>query len=278
MQKEEIWRIFEREFSSYESKSGLEEWTVDVLGTLPDYFWTCAASSTGKHHNRVQNGTGGNLIHTKMNVQVANILFSMDRFAKMFSDPLMRDMIRTALILHDGMKYGDGSSRFVVHEHPVLMAQYLTSGRWDGSLPESMLSMIAGMIASHSGRWTTSQYSPVVLPYPKTDEEYFVHACDYLGSRPDIMVSVQETETLFQASVGDISQQEVQKKKEEDDGSGNPFLDDEIMFVKMLVRGNNWNGKVYGKDDDRFIYLNGIRVNIDKNFLPAFQFVALTGK
>lgn len=276
MEKEKIKSLFSREFASYESKSGLEGWTVDVLATLPDYFWTCPASSTGKHHSLVQNGEGGNLIHTKMDVWVANTLFELDRWASAFQDPVMRDMIRTALILHDGMKYGDGSSGFVVHEHPLLMAQYLTSGKWEGTLPPSILNSIAGMIAAHSGKWNTSKHSPVVLPYPQNESEYFVHICDYLGSRDNIMLAVEETEALFQVPVGEVPQTEAKEEKKIEADTGNPLLDDEIRFVRQLVHGNNWNRKIYGKGDSRCIYLNGVRVNIDKKFLPAFQIVALT--
>lgn len=278
MQKEDAIKVFEKEFASYESKSGLEDWTGEVLATLPDYFWTCPASSTGKHHSAIQNGERGNVIHTKMNVQIANTLFGLDRWAGLFPDPLMRDMIRTALILHDGLKYGDGSSGFVVHEHPVLMANYLIT-QWVGTLPNSILQAIAGMIAAHSGKWTTSKHSTVVLPYPKNEAEYFVHICDYLGSRGNIMVAVDETASIFGITPKDVPQIEPSQKNEMKVSvtEGNPLLDDEINFVKMLVRGNHWNGKVYGKTGSRFLYLNGIQVHIDEKFLPAIQIVALTG-
>lgn len=283
MQKEKAMTVFAKEFGSYESGAGLEEWTGEVLASLPDYFWTFPASSTGKHHNPVQNGEHGNVIHTKMAVQVANILFGLDRWEKIFQDPFMRDMIRTALILHDGMKYGDGSTGFVVHEHPLLMADFLRSPQWAGSLPPSMLEMIVGMVAAHSGKWTTSRHSTVILPYPKNEAEYFVHICDYLGSRENILVCVDGVEDIFQDTIKNTAETQTEPSsgstgpKEDAGSTGNELLDDEIAFVKMLVKGNNWNHKVYGKRGDRCIYLNGVKVTVDEKFLPAFQIVALAG-
>ena len=90
------------------------------------------------------------------------------------------------------------------------------------------------------------------------------------------MISVEETEALFQVPAGEVSQNEGWETKKEENDTGNPLLDDEIRFVRQLVDGNNWNRKIYGKGDNRCIYLNGVRVNIDKKFLPAFQIVALT--
>lgn len=274
MEKDKAMEIFREEFDTYESRSGLEDWTGDVLCTLPDYFWEKPASSTGKHHNLVQNGPCGNVIHTKMNVRVANDLFRMRRWGGRF-DPLKRDMIRTALILHDGLKYGDDTTGFVVHEHPALMADYLMEERWDGTLPESVRRGIAGMVAAHSGQWTTSKHSSTVLPLPASEEEFFVHLCDYIGSRDDILVQVKETEGLFEGippAQGDGAYAAGMPSG----GDGDKAFDERIALARMLVNGNSWNGKIYGMQGNRFIYLNGARVSLDERFLPAFEMLSLT--
>ena len=46
---------------------------------------------------------------------------------------------------------------------------------------------IARAVASHMGKWTTSKYSDVVLPRPKTDIQKCVHLCDYLASRKHLI-------------------------------------------------------------------------------------------
>lgn len=272
MEKEKAMEIFREEFDSYESKSGLEDWTGEVLATLPDYFWEKPASSTGKHHNLVQNGPHGNIVHTKMNVHAANDLFSINRWGNKF-DTLKRDMIRTALILHDGLKYGDDATGFVVHEHPVLMAQYIMNDRWKGTIPDSVRSEIAGMVAAHSGQWTKSKHSGVILPLPASEEEFFVHLCDYIGSRDDIMISVAETRPLFSLSI--FKDKEQQRMEPSCGKNGDAGFDERIAFARMLVFSNNWNGKIYGNEHEMYIFLNGNRVNVDKRFYEAFQMVSL---
>ena len=46
--------------------------------------------------------------------------------------------------------------------------------------------MIARMCERHSGEWTSSKRSKVVLPEPETEMEILVHECDILSSRSDI--------------------------------------------------------------------------------------------
>ena len=45
---------------------------------------------------------------------------------------------------------------------------------------------IARMCERHSGEWTTSKKSDIVLPEPENAMELFVHECDYLSSRNNI--------------------------------------------------------------------------------------------
>ena len=45
-----------------------------IIEMIPDYFFTEAASSTGKYHPEFSQGEGGLLRHTKAAVKVANTL------------------------------------------------------------------------------------------------------------------------------------------------------------------------------------------------------------
>ena len=55
------------------------------------------------------------------------------------------------------------------------------------STAEISTNAIAGAVASHMGKWTTSKYSDIVLPRPKTDIQKCVHLCDYLASRKHLI-------------------------------------------------------------------------------------------
>ena len=46
--------------------------------------------------------------------------------------------------------------------------------------------MISRMCQRHSGGFTSSKRSKVVLPEPETEAEIFCHECDILSSRADI--------------------------------------------------------------------------------------------
>ena len=48
------------------------------------------------------------------------------------------------------------------------------------------------MCERHSGEWTSSKRSKVILPEPETEAEIFVHECDILSSRPDIDMQPSE--------------------------------------------------------------------------------------
>ena len=244
--------IFRKEFETFESDSGIKEWTADILNSLPEYFWECAASSTGKHHNRFQNGEGGNVVHTKMNLAFANEMLQLEHWNSLF-DVLTRDMIRSALLLHDGLKYGPNKAPFVLHEHPVLMAEYIRSEKWDDSIPEFIRSQVADMVARHSGQGVAARNSSTILPKPQTEAEFFVHLCDYLGSREHLMAEVDGVEIIGRKKDETIQPEEMQK-------------------AKQLIGNRRWNRKIYA---GKYIYLDGERIEFDQSLKRSLNILAV---
>ena len=159
---------------------------------LPEYFWHVPASSSGKYHPSYALGEGGLFRHTLAACKIAIDLFRAYPFTE-----IEQDRILLALLLHDGRKQGeeDKGAEHTVFEHPVLMEQYLLEKYvYVGRKNEftNNMCMVADSIASHMGRWTTSDYSEIILPIPYGDEARFVHLCDYLASRKDIEVKLDD--------------------------------------------------------------------------------------
>ena len=155
---------------------------------LPDYFFKVAASSTGKYHPMFSLGDGGLVRHTKFAVQIANELFKLEMFQPLLSD---KDYIISALILHDGLKSGYQKSDYTVHDHPMLIRNFIAMKVDD----KIFVDKISELVESHMGQWTdgfynekikkwnTSSGSKVTLPKPISKVQNFVHLCDYLASR-----------------------------------------------------------------------------------------------
>lgn len=154
----------------------IRNWTIKALNSLPDYVFYIAASSTGKYHPSYALGDGGLVRHTKAAVRIAADLFKLYNFTDE-----EKDIIISALLLHDGTKKGMNESDYTVHEHPVIVCNHLREQEFFNDIPQAEI--ICEGIISHMGQWTTNKYSKVVLPKPETEVQKFIHLCDYLASR-----------------------------------------------------------------------------------------------
>ena len=83
----------------------IKEDTKYLLNNLPDYFFQIAASSTGKYHPSFSLGEKGLIRHVKVAEKIAEELFNDSVFSKNFTEH-DKDLIRMAIILHDGLKKG----------------------------------------------------------------------------------------------------------------------------------------------------------------------------
>ncbi len=174
---------FSKELLLIES-SFIQGFVKKLLTKVPDYFYTTAASSTGKYHPEYCLGKGGLLRHTKAAVMIAQGLFDNPLLNTYTQEE--RDIIIAALILHDTVKHGLGGSTYTVTEHPLLVEKLIDHQEFDESYEEeqAIILKILGCIKSHMGPWNKDyKTKKEVLPLPKTKMQIFVHLCDYLASR-----------------------------------------------------------------------------------------------
>ena len=168
--------------------SDVREFAKTALDNLPDYFFEVAASSTGKYHPSYALGEGGLVRHTCAAVRFANHLFQLEQFQNQFSER-DRDLVITAILLHDGWKHGDKGSKFTTFEHPQVAADWVRNSECiETYLPLEDRETIAKAIESHMGQWNVSNKSKTILKKPENKIQKFVHMCDYLASRKDIEV------------------------------------------------------------------------------------------
>lgn len=189
MTNEEKIATFDNEYT-YINSDEMKLLARVAVAALPEYFFHVAASSTGKYHPSYALDEGGLVRHTKAAVRFAHHLLSLEQNQERF-DEHTRDEIIVALMLHDGWKHGpeETAGKYTVFEHPKVAADWILSWPDFQSITDiQTLHDISNLIASHMGQWNTSNRSSVVLEKPLTDAQKFVHECDYLASRKDIIV------------------------------------------------------------------------------------------
>ncbi len=173
---------------SYVKDANLRKDLRILIGLLPDYFFTIAASSTGKYHPDFAAGDGGLVRHTKVAVRIAYELLNNDTVGWKLLDR-DKDLIIMALVMHDGLKCGLEHSKYTKFDHPLLVSHYIMKNKDKVSMPIDDLRKMCSLIESHMGQWNYDNYKKMeVLPKPKTAEQRFVHMCDYLASRKFIDV------------------------------------------------------------------------------------------
>lgn len=180
---------FNEELSLIEDKNikAFAKWGLDQL---PDYFYKVAASSTGKYHPQYALGIGGLVRHTRAAFKMANELFE-NHSIQNFSDN-EKDIIRVAILLHDGLKHGENNSPFTIAKHPLKVVEFIESKMNisdNKTINLETWELIKDCISSHMGEWNTDyRTKKEILPVPKTKLQKFVHLCDYLASRKCIEI------------------------------------------------------------------------------------------
>nr|WP_024835505.1 HD domain-containing protein [Clostridium sp. 12(A)] len=178
--------IFEKELG-YIATEEVRKLVEVGLENLPDYFFSMAASTTGKYHPSYALGEGGLVRHTKAAALIANYICQLEQTQNEFTQE-ERDCMIAGTILHDGHKEGNGGSKFTVHEHPQICAEWILTNTIFDSFSMDYRYMIADVVASHMGQWNENKRSKVVLQKPTTPMQKIVHLCDYLASRKDIEI------------------------------------------------------------------------------------------
>lgn len=158
----------------------LRKAALDIIPEIPSYFWTEAASSSGKYHPKISLGEGGLARHSLMVCKIAQDFIESEIFLPKSDD--VYDWAIIASLFHDSMKRGK-YSKHTVFEHPLLAAKFVQLILNENGVDHSVINIICNAIASHMGKWNTASYSKVVLPTPNTNFERLIHAADYMASR-----------------------------------------------------------------------------------------------
>ncbi|MGN1341184.1 MAG: hypothetical protein ACI4WS_12900 [Oscillospiraceae bacterium] len=183
-------KVFEKELRCIVDEH-IRDATRKIVCELPDYFFTTAASSTGKYHPTYALDSGGLVRHTKAAVKICADLLTLEYNQNRFTQE-QRDLMCAALILHDGMKHGLEGSKYTVADHPVVMSEYIKDNHAE-DFTQEQLDMLIQAISSHMGQWNTEYKSgKEIMPKPATEMQYFVHLCDYLASRKWLEVDFGE--------------------------------------------------------------------------------------
>ena len=191
MNKEQKIAVFQPYLDKFETEE-MRLYCMDMIGEMPDYIFEIPSSTSGKYHNKTQCLPHGQIYHIIMFAEIMNYRLGLKGNQEKFKSPTQRDAMRCTPVFHDAIKCGTNGSTFSVHEHPMLAGQWVRDTKVEHDVDEKIKEVIARMCERHSGEWTTSKKSKVVLPEPENAMELFVHECDYLSSRSNIDMPIPE--------------------------------------------------------------------------------------
>ncbi len=184
--------VFQPLLDKFETEE-MQLYCIDMIKTIPDYIFNMPSSTSGKFHNATQCQPHGQIYHILMFAEILNYLLSLKHNKEKFKSPQQRDAMRCAPIFHDALKCGlEGNSVFTVHEHPMLAGTWVRDTKVEHDIDDRAKEAIARMCERHSGEWTTSKKSKIVLPEPENEMERIIHMCDILSSRNNIDMPVPD--------------------------------------------------------------------------------------
>lgn len=189
--KEEKIKVFNVELNRIQNENVRKSAEI-VLDMIPDYFYEVPASSTGLHHPDFSLGEGGLVRHVKVAMRILEEMFRNKIFGTY--DDYQKDLIRMALLLHDGFKSGLTNSGHTCLEHPVLMYKFLLENKEKLLINENDVNYVANLILTHMGPWNKDQNGYIMMPEPERQDEILVHLCDYISSRNFLNVSFENNE------------------------------------------------------------------------------------
>lgn len=168
--------------------------TETILEMLPDYFYEIPASSSGRFHPAFSLGQGGLVRHVKVSMRILEEMFRDSCFCN-YND-YEKDLIRMALMLHDGFKSGEEYCGYTCHDHPVIMSDFIMDNLDKLEIDEYEAELVSSLILTHMGPWNKDNQGHVLMPKPQTREELLVHLCDYMASRNFLDVKFEDNEIV----------------------------------------------------------------------------------
>ena len=161
------------------TEENLKKFAEELIANADEYFFTVAASTSGKYHPQFDLGEGGLVRHTRCVVFFAQC----EATSRMFTEH-ETNMLIVAAIAHDIKKLGDGKTKHTVDDHPRFAAEYINdTNKRTELLSTEDENIIAAMVYSHMGKWGHEKG----LPLPQTKLEKALEAADYIASRKELL-------------------------------------------------------------------------------------------
>lgn len=175
-----------------------------LLNSVPNYFFSVPASSSGKYHPKDDLGEGGLVRHS---IRVARMLgHLLEPYGYFDFDEEQKDLLKIAALFHDCMKSGtqeeyerDKHTKFL---HPLYAANHIMTVAVTNSYSYEKAILIYNAVISHMGQWHTSNAG--ALPVPVTPDQKVLHLADYLASRKDINMEVEKEDDDNPADSGNL--------------------------------------------------------------------------
>ena len=178
--KDDRLKLFVNELGDI-TEENLRKFAEELIINADDYFFTVAASTSGKYHPQFDLGDGGLVRHTRCVVFFAQC----EAISRMFTEHETNLMI-VAAIAHDIKKLGDGKGKHTVDDHPRFAAEYINdTNKRTELLSAEDENILANMVLSHMGKWGHEKIAD--LPLPKTELEKALQAADYIASRKELL-------------------------------------------------------------------------------------------
>lgn len=164
--------------------------TLAVLEAADDANAENPASSSGKYHPISDLGPGGNVRHTIIVTEIAQILMNSHQT---FDDQRMRDIVTASCILHDVCKYDSADTSHTQFDHPILAANLIRKiGGNLGKTEARIAEIVAANVNTHMGRFTTSKKAPTVkLEEPKDLSQWIVHYADIISANRELPLTIK---------------------------------------------------------------------------------------
>ena len=149
------------------------------------------SSTSLKYHSKQQcDKKNGQLIHIYLFSSILNHLLKLKNNMARFNTPEYRDCLRCCPAFHDAIKCGWNGSKYTVPEHPILASEWVMNTKVKHDIPVKYKQIIADCCETHSGEFNKNRKGDVIMREPWTDEQFFIHECDILSSRNDIIWDV----------------------------------------------------------------------------------------
>jgi hypothetical protein len=169
-----------------------------LLDRVPDYFFIVPASSSGKYHPQNDLGEGGLVRHSISVLRMLEHLLEPEGYFD-FTDE-QKDLLKIAALFHDCMKSGTQEeyekNKHTKFLHPLYAANFIMTTAIKNGYPYEKALFIYNAVISHMGQWNTSKHEEGKLPVPNEPHQKALHLADYLASRRDINIIIEEEQEI----------------------------------------------------------------------------------